>query len=124
MKSVKKIAVILIIFLFTDQLFAQNTAAISGKVTDERFNALKAVTVHLLNTNLSVLTNAQGEYIINDIHKGKYIISFSSIGYASQNKKVYVSSATNNIDVQLADATAQLDDVVVTAEKKEESVQK
>ena len=39
-------------------------------------------------------------------------------------KMVEITSATNNMDVQLADATAQLDDVVVTAEKKEESLQK
>ena len=124
MKSLKKIAAILNFILFSTPLFAQNTAAISGKVTDENSNALKAVTVHLLNTNISVLTNAQGNYVINDIHKGKYIISFSSVGYASQNKNVEVSSAVNNVDIQLADATAQLDDVVVTAEKEEASVQK
>ena len=120
----KKIALLLIVCLFTVHLFAQNNASIAGQVTDEKSNALKAVTVHLLNTNISVLTDAKGNYSINHIHTGRYIISFSSVGYASQNKNVEIKSETNNIDVQLADATAQLDDVVVTAEKEEASVQK
>jgi len=120
----KQIAMLLLGLFFAAHLFAQNTASISGKVTDEKSNALKAVTVHLLNTNISVLTDAEGNFSINNIHTGKYIISFSSVGYAIQNKVTEIKSSTNNIDVQLADATAQLDDVVVTAEKKEESVQK
>ncbi len=122
--GMKQIAVLSIVFLFTTQLFAQNTIAISGRVTDAKSNALKAVTVHLLNTNISVLTDADGNYGINHIRAGRYTISFSSVGYASQNKVVEIKSSTNNIDVQLADATAQLDDVVVTAEKEEASVQK
>src|ERR1044072_1587652 len=120
----KKIVMFLVILLFAAQVFAQNTASISGKVTDEKSNALKAVPVHLLNTNVSVLTDVEGNYNINKVHTGKYIISFSSVGYAVQNRVVEIKSSTNNIDVQLADASAQLDDVVVTAEKKEESVQK
>jgi iron complex outermembrane recepter protein len=124
MTNMKKIALLLVVFLFAAHLFAQNTASISGRITDEKSNALKSAAVHLLNTNISVLTDAEGNYSINNIHTGRYIISFSSVGYASQNKVVEIKSSTNNIDVQLADATAQLDDVVVTAEKKEESVQK
>ncbi len=124
MTDMKKIAFLLSVLLSAAHLFAQNTASISGKVTDEKSNALKAVTVHLLNTNISVLTNADGNYNINHVHVGRYIISFSSVGYALQNKVVEIKSSVNNIDAQLADATAQLDDVVVTAEKKEESIQK
>lgn len=124
MTNMKKTPLLLFVLFFAAHLFAQNTSSISGKVTDEKSNALKSVTVHLVNTNISVLTDANGNYNINNIHAGRYTISFSSVGYALQNKVADIKSATNNIDVQLADATAQLDDVVVTAEKKEESVQK
>jgi iron complex outermembrane recepter protein len=124
MTNMKKIALLLFGLSFAAHLFAQNSASVSGKVTDAKSNALKSVTVHLLNTDISVLTDANGIYKINDIHAGKYIISFTSVGYASQNKNIEIKSATNNIDVQLADITAQLDDVVVTAEKEEASVQK
>jgi hypothetical protein len=55
----KQIAMLLLGLFFAAHLFAQNTATISGKVTDEKSNALKGVTVHLLNTNISVLTDAE-----------------------------------------------------------------
>src|SRR5436853_7896457 len=94
----KKLFVLLFILLCAANLFAQTTAVISGKVTDEKSNALKAVTVHLLNTNISVLTDENGNYNINNIRTGKYNISFSSVGYASQNKEVEITSTINNID--------------------------
>ena len=116
---------ILLFFLFTNiSLSAQNTVTISGKVTDEKSSALKNVTVHLLNTNIAAFTDASGNYSINNLHKGKYIISFSLIGYAEQNKELEIISAANIIDIQLHDAATTLDDVIVTAEKKEEAVQK
>lgn len=120
----KELAILSFCILFTSSIFAQNRGEISGKVTDTKSNALKNVTVHLLNTNVAVFTDTQGNYNIRNVHTGRYTVSFSLVGYAIQNKDVDITSATNNMDVQLADATAQLDDVIVTAEKKEESLQK
>lgn len=105
-------------------LFAQNVAQVSGIVKDENTNGISDVSVHILNTNISVFTNAQGEYVIKNIPAGKYTVSFTAAGYASLNKDVDITSAGNNLDVQLATTAKQLDDVVVTAEKKEESLQK
>lgn len=119
----RKLAHLLLFLFFGYSLYAQNTTAISGKVTDAKSNPVNDVAVHLLNTNIAVFTDEQGNYTINDIRAGRYIISFSAAGYAAQNKNVEVTSAINNIDAQLADATGELDDVVVTAEKKEESLQ-
>lgn len=102
---------------------AQNTIAISGKITNEKSEPVTDASVHLLNTNIAVFTDAQGNYNIGNIHTGKYIISFSAVGYARQNKDVEITASANNINVQLTDAATQLDDVVVTAEKKEESLQ-
>src|SRR5205809_5088474 len=115
----------LVFFLFPGFfLFAQNSTKLSGRVTDAGSNPISDVTVHLLNTNIAVFTDAQGNYVIGNVKAGNYTISYSAVGYATQNKNVEITAASNNADVQLADATTQLDDVVVTAEKKEESLQK
>ncbi len=103
---------------------AQNTITVSGKITNEKSEPVTDASVHLLNTNIAVFTDAQGNYTIGNIHTGKYIISFSAVGYATQNKDVEITASANNINAQLTDAAIQLDDVVVTAEKKEESLQK
>jgi iron complex outermembrane receptor protein len=118
-----KTSALLSILFFSLSLFAQNNS-ITGKITDANSNAINDASVHLLNTNISVFTNTQGVYIIKNITTGKYSISFSAVGYATQSKDVEITSATNTLNVQLADATTQLDDVVVTAEKNEEALQK
>jgi iron complex outermembrane receptor protein len=103
---------------------AQNTITISGQITNKKSEPVTDASVHLLNTNIAVFTDAQGDYTIGNIHTGKYTISFSAVGYATQNKEVEITASANNINAQLTDAATQLDDVVVTAEKKEESLQK
>ncbi|MEO8712629.1 MAG: carboxypeptidase-like regulatory domain-containing protein, partial [Parafilimonas sp.] len=124
MASKKLLTSAFFFILFISTLSAQNTVSISGKVTDASSAPVNDVTVHLLNTNIAVFTDAQGNYNISNIHTGKYTISFSAVGYAAQNKDVEINSSADIIDAQLIEATKQLDDVIVTAEKKEESLQK
>ncbi len=104
-------------------LVAQNTTTLSGTVTDVNSGGLKDVTVHLLNTNIAVFTDDSGKYTISNINTGRYVISFSAINYATQNKNVEITAAGNTVNAVLKDAIASLDEVVVTSEKKEESVQ-
>ncbi len=120
----KKFAFVFLFLSGAFSPFAQNLTNISGTVTDAASVAVNGVTVHVLNTNISVITDGKGKYSINNIHTGKYTISFSAIGYAAKNKDVDITTASNVVDAQLAEATAQLDDVTVTAEKKEEDQQK
>jgi iron complex outermembrane receptor protein len=124
MKATKRLMQLLFFVCIVSSASAQKDITVSGKVTNEKQTPINAVTVHLLNTNIAVITNAEGNFSIANIAAGRYTISFSIVGYATQNKEIEVSSTTNNFNVQLADATNQLDDVAVTAEKKEESLQK
>ena len=125
MRNIKRSSpVLVLLFFFSLSAHTQNFSEISGQVTDTRSNPLKAVTIHLLNTNISITTNDKGNYSITNIPAGKYTMSFSMIGYATQNKDIETGASAYTLNVQLGDAVAQLDDVVVTAEKKEESLQK
>src|SRR6476620_5237322 len=123
MAARKKLIPATLFVLFHFSLLAQKNISLTGKITDMASNPVASATVHVLNTNVTVLSDKQGNYTIPDIVSGRVTISFSAIGYATLNKDASITSSTNSIDVQLKDATAQLDDVVVTAEKKEESVQ-
>src|SRR5678815_1031031 len=124
MAARKKLIPAALFVLFHFSLLAQKHFSLTGKITDVTSKPVASATVHVLNTNLTVLSSEEGNYIINDIVAGQYTVSFSAIGYATQSQDVSITSSTNSINIQLKDATAQLDDVVVTAEKKEESVQK
>lgn len=120
----KRIFTVFLLILLSYTLVAQNNATISGKITDARNLPVQDVAVHILNTNIGVFTDAAGNFSIPNLHAGSYIISFSATGYATENKNIDVADVPANLNIQLADATTQLGDVVVTAEKKEASLQK
>src|SRR6185437_3472482 len=70
------------------------------------------------------ITDAYGNYNLQNVSPGKYTVVVSAIGYAYQNKDVMVKSSGAVLDFQLHNSLVRLDEVVVTAEKKEELLQK
>src|SRR3954453_14374006 len=103
---------------------SQKLLSISGKVTDKKSNPISNATIHLLNTNIAALTDAQGNFAINNIAKGSYIAEASAVGYATVSQLINVNANTiESFNIQLEEAYKQLDAVTVTAEKKEESLQ-
>ena len=114
---------ILAILIFMMASTAAQAQAISGKITDNKSHPVADAFIHVLNTNLSTVSNDQGAYSFEHIQPGKYSISVSAVGYSEVNENIVVTAANNSFDLQLNDAAVQLDAVVVTAQKKEESLQ-
>ncbi|HEY5406162.1 MAG TPA: TonB-dependent receptor [Ginsengibacter sp.] len=96
---------------------------ITGKITDNKSRPVPDAFIHVLNTNLSTVSDAKGNYTFQHIVPGKYIASVSAIGYADANEEIVLSATGNTFNIQLNDAAIQLDAVVVTAQKKEEALQ-
>jgi TonB-linked SusC/RagA family outer membrane protein len=88
---------------------------LQGRVTDERGQGLPGTTVLLGGTTLGTATNADGNYTLPvQVAPGTYTLTFSTIGYRTQNRTVTVgSSASVTTDVSLAESSQNLDDVVV-----------
>ncbi len=109
-------------------LFAGKIAAaqfaIAGKVTDANHKSIPNVSVHLLNTNYGTVSNDQGKFVLTKVVSGLYIIHFSSTGYVDRNEEVTVGTNDLQIDASLKEVGKSLDEVVVTAQKKEELLQK
>ena len=108
-------------------LFVKVNAQVSvmGKITDNRSQPLGNVTVHLLNTQVAAISNSSGDFSIRNIAPGKYIIQFSSIGYAAAATEIELKTgSTNAFNFQLQNNLVQLEAVTVTAQKKEELLQK
>lgn len=81
---------------------------IAGKVTDEAGNALTNVSIRNKTTNLTTITNEQGEFSLTASNGS--ILAFSSVGY--RNKEIQVDGL-NNLQVVLTADLANLDEVVV-----------
>lgn len=117
----KKILFAILLMLANASVQSQ---VITGKITNNKSQPIADAFIHLLNTNAGTVSDAQGNFSFQHIAPGKYNVSVSAAGYADINKEVLVSATGANLNIQLVDAMVQLDAVVVTAQKKEESLQK
>jgi iron complex outermembrane receptor protein len=109
----------LICLLFCQSLLAQSNK-LSGKITDAGGRAIGGASIHVLNTNLITASGTQGDFSLAGLASGKYTIEVTAIGYATLQKEI---NTKEEINVVLVRTASQLDAVLVTAQKKEESLQ-
>ena len=96
---------------------AQN---LTGTVTDDQGQPVDFATVKVLNTPFGAITNKAGQYAL-DLPANTYQVQVSKVGYAKQVKRVVLSDK-QALNFQLSLATNTLDQVVVTAQKREEKL--
>ena len=117
----------IILFLFFFFIVLQNSyfiygqsrfnGNISGNVVDkETGESLLGVNVFLLKTNYGAATDLDGKYIIKNIPKGTYSITFSMIGFA---KKTITGIKIDSpklikIDIVLSPTSFETDEVVIS----------
>ncbi len=104
--------------------WGQTRGSLSGKITDAQSQPVAGVTVRLINSPYGTATDANGSYSISEVPSGDYTLQITAIGFASQRRNITIGSATETLDILLEESTTQLDAVIVTAQKKEEDVQK
>ena len=108
-------------FLMNVSLFAQTTATLEGKVTDQEGGILPGTTITIKNVETgyeySAVTRPDGRYIVSGIQPGKYEIEAALAGFATQVRRglTLTLGSRLTIDFTLAPATIQ-QEVTVTAE--------
>jgi iron complex outermembrane receptor protein len=105
-----------------------NAQSITGVLQNEKGNPIDAATISILNTSFQTISNQKGFFAFYELKNGNYTLSIKSLGYADVSKEININATSNakttNIKITLIASTNQLDEVVVTAEKKEELIQK
>ncbi len=107
--------VMAILFCFTTcALFAQ--VKISGKATAKNGGSTDALSVQVKNTKFGTATDFNGNYFFNaDLKSGNYILTFSGVGFATQEVAFTVSGKEVSVNATLSEAAVnKLDEVVVT----------
>ncbi|TCC91137.1 SusC/RagA family TonB-linked outer membrane protein [Pedobacter hiemivivus] len=89
----------------------QTVVQVRGQVKDRNGLPMPGVSVKIKNTNIAVITNANGEYNIKNVD-AKAVLVFSMIGF--QTKEVTIGQQTT-INVVLIEDVKALTEVVVTA---------
>ena len=83
-KKLITLSLSLICLIFSEE------GSISGKVTSNG-QGLAGANVFLKGTTLGAVTDSSGNYSVNYIPVGKYIIRADYIGFKSKEKEVYIS---------------------------------
>ena len=97
---------------------AQQTGTVSGDVTAAGSNEpLSGVSITVSGTNLSVVTNPQGHYVLRNVPSGRAVtLRALRIGYVEQTRSVTVpAGGAATTDFRLAVSAVQLAPVVTTA---------
>jgi hypothetical protein len=122
MPTIKRLVPLLLIILcFCRFSFAQNKFTVSGTVTDSGTGeTLIGASVKLVGSIASgTVTNAYGFYSLST-PEGAYKISVSFIGYKTVEQSIAISKNLRQNFVLLEDN--QLNEVVISAEKRDENV--
>lgn len=100
----------------------QNKNHVSGKVLDFQNLPVPGATLQILNTNQLNIADENGSFQFKGLPAGKFILKVSAIGYASINIPLSIPS-NEALNVQLTSNNLKLDEVTVSAQKREENIQ-
>ncbi len=100
--------------------FGQNKYVLKGNIVDENKQPLAGATIYLYPTGSGSISDINGNYIIEELNAGKYIIKTSFIGYNSTTDTIYIRKNLV-FNKQLFFGALSLQDVIITdnyAEKR------
>ena len=104
--------ILTLILGFTAVLQAQNT--VSGTVSNLANQPIKGVSVYAPELHKGTTTDEKGHYTITNIPNSTVKLSFTFIGFTTQNKSIKIQQKENNFDVILEETIFQMDEVIVS----------
>lgn len=121
MKNLSSILITLAL-LSSSLCFAQEKFTISGTISDaSNGEALIGASVYVPSINNGAVTNVYGYYSIS-LPAGEYDLSFTSMGYTKKDIHVLLDRDINQ-DIALVSESKELQEVIVTAEKRDKNVE-
>ncbi|MCK4416829.1 MAG: TonB-dependent receptor [Candidatus Latescibacteria bacterium] len=105
-------------------LAAEELGMLSGKVTDVNTGEpVVGVSVTLKGTPVGAISDQHGQYRIERIAPGNYIIVVQRIGYAVFAETVLIEAGEGTLNVVLFPAPIELSEIVITATRTERPVE-
>jgi iron complex outermembrane receptor protein len=112
-------------FLGASMLHAQDMGTVKGNVRDDDQNPLAFVNIVIEGLHKGTVTDAEGQFLITNVPIGSYTITASMVGHDRDSQSVtVVGGQTVTTQFICRENNTQLQEVVVTAEKVENSMQK
>ena len=121
-----KQASFLIIFLTFLNLNAKSQTILSGKITTTKNLPVSNASIYVLNSNIKSISDSNGLFKIKLPAAGNYQLEINHFNFASIHPVLKIENNKNNYTANfiLEASMNTLDEIIVTAQKKEELVQK
>lgn len=101
---------------------AQVDTRLQGSVVDSQTGAPVAdVTIRVVGTDLSAVSDASGRFTINDVPFGRIEVSFAHLAYGSSTEEVFVRAGITIVRARLALDAIELDPLDVVGQTTEQS---
>ncbi len=108
----KNITLLLVYVFVSINIIAQNK--ISGKIKDKNTkDDLPFVSIYISDLKTGTVTDNDGNYHIDDLKAGSYMLNVSYLGYKSIVKSIKVTKDTV-INFQLSPAVTEMNEVIIT----------
>ncbi len=97
--------------------WAQNDKGfVAGHVSDSSGSVLQGAAIELQPTGITVVSNQQGSYFVNNLAPGTYTITVTYVGFALFTKVFNITAGqSTTLDVKM-EVASQKDQVIVTAQ--------
>ncbi len=115
----KIILVVLWIGLSAPLCLAQT---VSGTITNPENQPIADANIAVLNSTEGTVSNIDGTFRLQ-LKNGKHTLQISEIGYATKVIEIVVTDSNPTLTIILEPATTQIDEVVVSALKREQKLQ-
>ena len=107
---------ILVLLLLHSSAYGGITGKIAGTVVDqESGDPIEGATVRVLSTNLSTMTDADGEFFIINVPGGKYDVNITHVAYneVTQTQVRVLVDLTSPVDFKLRPGTVELPQTMI-----------
>ena len=126
MKKFLQLLFVTIIILFPLVIAGQGEIIIKGKVTDNSGNPLIDANVAIVDESYGSYTDRNGDFIFKppaDYLGRDVVLEAQYVGFISQYKRIKLVTGTNIYDFQMEKDVLSLKAIIVTAQRREESLQ-
>lgn len=115
-----------LIFLTLLNINAKSQLVITGKITTIKNLPISNATISILNSNINAISDSNGLFKIKIPTVGIYALEIKHFNYASIHPTLKIENNKLNapINFTLEESYKILDEIIVTAQKKEELIQK
>jgi len=115
-----------ILFLLISLLHINTNGQIifTGQITSATKAPVVNASISILNSNIHSITDSNGYFKIKFTIQGNYQLEINHINFATIHPSIQVNKNNKESNFTLIESTKTLDELVVTAEKKEELLQK